>query len=478
MRNTKRIAAASFVALALVASACSKDDSASTEAASETSAASAETTAVAADTEPAAAETTVAADTTPATDAPVAAAGEDVIGEIGDSLKGKSVTVFTSIRDAEAKKLEDAWIDFETKTGIDIKLEPSGEFEEQLRVRADGGNAPDIAIIPQPGLAADLARKGKMIELPELADYVKNNHIAGWAELGTVDGKFYAPPLGANVKSMVWYSPAAFAEKGYAVPKTWAELLTLSDKMVTDGITPWCVGAESGGATGWVMTDWMEDIMLRVNGADVYDQWVAHTIPFNDPKVKAVADEAAKVLLNEKYVKGGVKSIATTSFQESGLGILDGSCMMHRQASFYGNQFPEGTTKGPDGQVNIFYFPGASEADRPVLGGGEIMGAFRDAPEVRATIKYLTSAQYANSKAKLGDWLSPNKGLSPDSIANPLEKQFLALLQGATVFRFDASDLMPPGVGAGSFWKEMVEWSNGKDTQKMLDAIEASWPKA
>ena len=152
---------------------------------------------------------------------------------------------------------------------------------------------------------------------------------------------------------------------------------------------------------------------------------------------------------------------------------------MHRQASFYGNMLPEGSTKGPDGDVNIFYFPGLTEADRPVLGGGELLGAFRDAPEVAAVLRFLTSAQYANSRASAGNWLSPNKGLSADNIKDPLEKQFLALLQGATVFRFDASDLMPGAVGAGTFWKEMNNWSNGtSDTDKVLADIEASWPKA
>jgi alpha-glucoside transport system substrate-binding protein len=479
MKKKSTWAVSALVAMSLTASACGSSsapaDTTAAEESTETTAAEATET-TPAETTPA---ETVAPEATETTVAAAAAAGEDVIAELGETMKGKKVTLFTSILDEEAKKLEAAWADFETKTGIDIALESSSQFEEQLRVRAEGGNAADIAIIPQPGLMADLARKGKLIEQPALGEYTKTNHIAGWSDLGTVDGKFYAPPFGANVKSMVWYSPAKFTEKGYDIPKTWPALLELSQKIVDDGGVPWCVGSESGAATGWVMTDWMEDIMLRVNGADVYDQWYKHEIPFNDPKVKAVADEAAKILLSEAFVKGGPKSIATTAFQESGKGVLDGSCFMHRQASFYGNMLPEGSTKGPDGDINIFYFPGLTEADRPVLGGGELLGAFRDAPEVAAVMKFLTSAQYANSRASAGNWLSPNKGLKADVITDPLEKQFLGLLQGATVFRFDASDLMPGAVGAGTFWKEMNNWSNGtSDTDKMLADIEASWPKA
>jgi alpha-glucoside transport system substrate-binding protein len=405
------------------------------------------------------------------------AAGAEGGGAV--DLKGKTVKIFSSIRDIEAERLEAAWAPFEAKTGVDIVHEPSAEFETQLRVLVEGGNAPDIAFIPQPGLLATLAKDGKVTALPDLKSYVEENHIAGWTELGTVDGKFYAPPFGANIKSLVWYNPKKFAEKKYEIPETWADLLALSDKIVADGGKPWCAGIESGGATGWPATDWMEDIMLRVQGPEVYDQWVSHEIPFNDPKVVAVADEVGKVLRNEKYIKGGVKSIATTSFQEGGLGVLDGSCYMHRQASFYGNQFPEGTAKGPDGDVNAFYLPVAKAGDPKVmLGGGELIAAFSDKPEVAEVVKYLTGAEYANERAKAGNWLSPNKGLDPKVITDPLEKNFAELLQSSDVFRFDASDLMPAEVGAGTFWTEMTAWiGTGKDTKAVLDAIEKSWPK-
>lgn len=473
MHHRRTLAISAALALTLVAAACGSDSN----DAADTTAAATETTAAVAETTPAATETTAAATETSAA---AATGGEDIIAEIGQQYSGKKVTIFSSIRDVEADRLEQAWKPFEDATGIDIEHEPSAEFEQQIRVRVEGGNAPDIAIIPQPGLLADLARSGKVVEQPALADYVKNNHIAGWAELGTVDGKFYAPPFGANVKSMVWYSPAKFAEKGYAVPATWDEMVALSEKIVADGGTPWCIGAESGGATGWVLTDWMEDVMLREAGPETYDKWVSHAIPFNDPAVAAVLARVGTIAKNEKFVKGGPKSIATTSFQESGLGILDGSCYLHRQASFYANQFPEGTTKGPEGDVNIFYFPTIDPAKgKPVLGGGELLAAFSDRPEVAATLRYLTSAQYANSRAAIGSWLSPNKGLDLNLIPEQIDRQFGELLQGATVFRFDASDLMPGSVGAGTFWTGMVDWvTGGKDDQATLDAIEASWPKA
>lgn len=391
---------------------------------------------------------------------------------------GKTVTVLSSIRDIEADRLEAAWAGFEAETGIDIQHEGSATFEDDLKLRVDGGDSPDLAFIPQPGLLATLAADGKVVPLENLKADVEANNIDGWVELGTVDGVFYAPPFGANIKSLVWYSPAAFEDGGYTIPATWQEMLDLSDKIVADGGTPWCVGAESGGATGWVLTDWVEDFMLRTAGADVYDQWVAHEIPFNDPAVVAAVDAVGTIVKNDDYVLGGAESIPSTSFQEAGLPLLDGGCYMHRQASFYGNQFPEGTTKGPDGEVNAFYLPTVNADDPKVmLGGGEVIAAFSDEPAVEAVAKYLTSAAYANERLKAGNWLSPNKKADISLVTDPLEQQFAKLLVESDVFRFDGSDLMPGEVGAGTFWSEMVEWVVGnQDTAATLDAIEASWP--
>lgn len=410
-----------------------------------------------------------------------AACGSDDGGDGASGDKpydGKVVKIFSSIRDVEAERLEAAWANFEAETGIDIQHEGSATFEDDLKLRVDGGDSPDLAFIPQPGLLATLARDGKVVPLADLKADVEANNIGGWIELGSVDGTFYAPPFGANIKSLVWYSPAAFADKGYEIPTTWQELLDLSQTIVDDGGTPWCVGAESGGATGWVLTDWTEDIVLRTAGPETYDKWVSHEIPFNDPAIAAALDQVGAVVKNDDFVLGGAESIPSTSFQEAGLPLLDGECFMHRQASFYGNQWPEGTTKGPDGQVNAFYLPTVNADDPKVmLGGGEVIAAFNDKPEVAAVAKFLTSAAYANERLKAGNWLSPNKKADLSVIVDPLEKQFAELLVGSDIFRFDGSDLMPGPVGAGSFWSEMVEWVVGnKTTTETLDAIEASWP--
>lgn len=408
-------------------------------------------------------------------------------------LKGKTITVYTSIAsDAEAKPHIDSFKPFEQCTGATVKYEGSREFETQLPVRVKAGNAPDIAYLPQPGLLNTLVKNnpGKLFEVG--ADAAKNldtYYNKAWRSYGTVDGKLYAVPVGANAKSFVWYSPKMFKDKGYAVPTTWDDLMKLTDKIAADNpnAKPWCAGFESGSATGWPGTDWVEDMMLRTVTPEQYDQWVSHEMKFNDPKVVAAFDLAGSILKNNKYVNGGfgdVKTIATTPFTDGGFPILDGTCFMHRQASFY--QANWATAKkdvkvAEDGDVWAFYLPGKTTDVKPVLGGGEFAAAFRNAPEVQAFQAYLTSPEWSNNKAKAtpeGGWLSANTKLDPNNLTKPIDKlSFQLLTDPKTVFRFDGSDLMPGAVGAGSFWKGMTDWvALGKSSQEVADAIEKSWP--
>ncbi|MEW2477010.1 ABC transporter substrate-binding protein [Micromonospora gifhornensis] len=394
---------------------------------------------------------------------------------------GKKVNIYSSIRDIEADRLDQSWKEFEDCTGIDISHEGSGDFEAQLPVRADGGNAPDIAFIPQPGLLQRFAERGQIkAASADTKAMAEQNYPADWLKYSTVGGTFYGAPLGSNVKSFVWYSPKMFQEKGWTVPTTWEEMIKLSDTIADSGTKPWCAGIESGDATGWPATDWIEDVMLRTQTPEVYDQWTTHEIPFNDPRVVEAVDRAGTILKNEKYVNGGfggVRSIATTAFQEGGIPITAGKCALHRQASFYANQWPENTKVAEDGDVFAFYFPAIDPSrGKPVLGGGEFVVAFADRPEVQAVQTYLASGEHANSRAKIGDWVSANNKLDLANVSNPIDKLSVEILQDdSSVFRFDGSDLMPAAVGAGTFWKGMVDWINGKDTASVLQGIESSW---
>ncbi len=419
-----------------------------------------------------------------------AAAGGDCAAyetykSFGD-INGKTVSIYTGIVTPEDQPQIDSYKKFEDCTGIKVNYEGDKSFEAQVLVRAKAGNPPDLAIVPQPGLLKQLVATGKAVEAPaQTAANVDKFWAKDWKDYGSVDGKFYAAPLGANVKSFVWYSPKAFSDAGYAVPKTLDELKALSDKIAQSGKKPWCAGIGSGEATGWPVTDWMEDMMLRLSGPETYDKWVAHEIPFNGPESTAALDAVGGYLKNDQYVNGGygdIKSIASTTFQDGGQPILQGDCFMHRQASFYASNWPEGTKVAEDGDVFAFYLPGKDATAKPVLGGGEFTVAFANRPEVQAFQTFLASDTWANDKARAtpnGGWVSANKGLDANLLKSPIDKlSYETLADPKAVFRFDGSDQMPAAIGSDAFWKQATAWITGQSTKDAVDKIEAAWPKS
>jgi alpha-glucoside transport system substrate-binding protein len=408
---------------------------------------------------------------------------EDLSAEYGD-LSGTEITMYSTIIAPEDEALEASFDKFEECTGATVVYEGSDEFEAQLPVRVEGGTPPDMAILPQPGLLRTLVEDypDAVVPAPEAAEANVDEFFSpDWKAYGEVDGTFYATPFGANVKSYVGYSPTAFEEAGYEVPETWDEMIELSDQIVEDGGKPWCAGVGSGEATGWPATDWVEDVVLRTAGAEVYDQWTNHEIPFNDPQIIEAIDTVGEILKNDDYVNGGlgdVASIATTRFEDAGLPITLGQCYMHRQASFYEANWPEGTEIGEDGDIWAFYLPPIDPAQgSPVLGGGEFVAAFSDRPEVQAFQAYMATPDWHNERASLGVFVSANLEVPLDAYDSPINRLSAEILQDEdTIFRFDASDLMPGAVGTGSFWTGMVDWLTGASTQEVADEIENSWP--
>ena len=406
-----------------------------------------------------------------------------VIGSGYAQLKGKTVTMFTSILDPELSKYQKALASFTTCTGIKVKMEGSNQFEALLPVRVKGGNAPDIAIIPQPGLLAQMVATGKAVVAPArtLAN-VNKYWSAGWKGYGSVKGKFYASPNSANMKSLVWYSPKEFAKAGYSIPTTWNQMTRLADKMAAAKQTAFCGGIGSGGATGWPATDWLEEVVVRQFGAKVYADWISHKVKFSDPKIIAAMNTVSKWMKNPKYV-GDVKAIATTTFQSAGLGIPTGSCMMLQQASFYAAQYPAGTDVSKKGDVWAFYLPGINPSVKtPVEGGGEFFAAFSKRPEVQELQNYLSTPQWAMNRIATagpgGGWLSANSGVPLSAYKNPLDQLSAKYLADKhSTFVFDASDAMPAAVGAGTEWTQLTSWfADGKSTADVAKAIDDSWP--
>lgn len=252
------------------------------------------------------------------------------------------------------------------------------------------------------------------------------------------------------------------------------------DRMVRNGHTPWAVEIESGGATGWVGTDWVEDIMLRTAGPDLYDKWVGNEIPFNAPEVKKAFEILGDIWMNPKYVYGGRNTILTEGFGDSQRPLFDNppKTWMHRQANFITGFFPEHIQANLEEEVGVFLLPAIDPKwGIPVLGGGDQFVVFNDRPEVREFMEYLQTWESAESWAKAGGALFPYLNQNLDAYPNAIERSLAEALVNAKVFRFDASDLMPASVGAGSFWEGIVDWVNGKSLDATLADIQKSWPK-
>ncbi|WP_156199668.1 ABC transporter substrate-binding protein [Actinotalea caeni] len=397
-----------------------------------------------------------------------------------------TVTISSTISDpAEADNFEASWADFEACTGITIQNNGTNEFESQIFVQVEGGNAPDIADFPQPGLLQRMQEGGHLVPLGDAAlEAAQANFTEDWLSYGNIDGEQYAIPILGSVKSFVWYSPSAFEENGYEIPTTWDEMMALTEQISadhgSDTVKPWCFGIESGGATGWPATDFLEDVLLRTAGPDVYDQWVNHEIPFNDPQVVEALDTAGEILQNPDYVNGGIgdpRSIATTAWADAGLQVLEGNCFMFRGASFFEAQLPEGTEVGPDGDIFAFYLPSLSADEQPLLVGGDLLAAFNDEEATMAVMEYMASPEWANSRVSLGGVTSPNQNVDPANASSDILRLTLELMQDAdAVARFDGSDMMPSEVGAGSFWTAMTQWiDGGVDTEQALTDVENSW---
>jgi alpha-glucoside transport system substrate-binding protein len=394
---------------------------------------------------------------------------------------GKVVTVFGAFVDEEARRFEEAIKSFEDSTGIDVRYEGSSEFETLISVRVEGGNPPDIAALPQPGLMKNFASQGKLVPMwSSLEKVIDTNYAGVWKDLGSYDGTPYGVFHRVNAKSFVWYPKKAWAQAGYEVPTTWDELKTLMDKMVANGHTPWAVGMESGGATGWVGTDWIEDIMLRTAGPDVYDQWVANEIPFDHPAVKRAFEVLGEIWLNPKYVYGGTNTILTTSFGDAPRPMFDNppKAWMHRQGNFITGFFPDDVQANLVDEVGVFALPAIDpEYGIPVLGGGDQFVVFNDTPEVRQFMEFLATWESGKSWAQAGGALFPYLNQDLSAYPNEIERSLAEALVNAKVFRFDASDLMPAQVGAGSFWTGMVDWVSGTSLNVVLPNIQRSWPK-
>ncbi len=417
--------------------------------------------------------------------AQAAPAGDPLMEAFAGKYRGTTVRMSGPFTDNDAVKFNESMKSFTEKTGIKVEYEGSKEFEASIAIRVNGGNPPDIADFPQPGLLENFVKAGKVVDLNKVLDMskVKANYIQSWLDMATMKGP--GGPIMAGVwgrvngKSLIWYPKKEFDAAGYKVPTTWTELMALQEQIKKDGDTPWAIGIESGAATGWAATDWTEELMLRTTTLENYDKWVKGELKFDSPEVRKALQILADIWFTQGNVYGGRKAIATTSFGDAPKVMFDTppKAWLHHQGNFITSFFPNNLKAGVD--YDFFYMPGIDpKYGKPVLVAGDIYAMFNDRPEVRALMQYFATGASVEAWVRMGGAISPHKDSKLEWYANPVERKVAEVIQNATSVRFDGSDLMPGAVGAGSFWKEMTAYVSGaKPLDEVVKTIDASWPK-
>ncbi|AZO93179.1 extracellular solute-binding protein [Iocasia frigidifontis] len=368
---------------------------------------------------------------------------------------------------------------FEAASGIEVEFEGTRDLPTLLTTRLEAGNPPDIVHLTGLGMMEELAREGDLVDLIDVLDMPQFNedYNAVWKELATYEDGMYGIYISADVKSLVWYNPKAFAAKGYIIPSDWDDMEALMDKMISNGDIPWAIGLESGAASGWPGTDWIEDIMLRTAGPEVYDQWVNHDIPWTDERVKRAFEIFGEIARDSSYVWGGPTAVNASNFGDAVTPLFAEpvQAYMHRQASFITSFIKDNNPDLLAGEdFNFFAFPEIEEEyGTPVLGAADMMGLMTDKPAAKQFMRFLASpgAQsiWVSELGKIG----VNKRINPAVYPDELTAKMAEVLKNAEVFRFDGSDSMPKAIGSGAFWTGVVDYVNGQDLDSVLEYIES-----
>jgi alpha-glucoside transport system substrate-binding protein len=439
---------------------------------------------------PSAAPTGGAGTPGPATEPPPTTAagvpGQELEAALNKEYEGKTIEIMAQWIEGEGKAFDDSLKAFRDATGINVGYSGVTNYETILKVRVEGGLPPDIAQLAQAGLMRQFQSSGKLVSLTGAgvldAAKLATDYSAGFIDSGSVGGEVYGLFYKQDLKSIVWYPVKAFADAGYAEPATWDELKALVDKIKADGNgAPWCTSIEHGDASGWVATDWIEDVLLRTAPVETYDKWVTHEIAFNDPAVLNAASIVAEMWFTEGNTYGGSERINGTWVGDSQTPMFDEppKCWLHKQAAWIPDFWPEG--KEPEVDSKFFYFPPIDPAyGNPVLGGSDMFVMFNDRPEVRALLQWLATPDAVKDRVATGGFLAASNAVPADWYTSYPMSGLAEIARNATVSRNDASDGMPAAIGQGEFWKGMVKWvsQNGTGTEEIFQAIEDAWPSS
>lgn len=386
----------------------------------------------------------------------------------------------------EVESFEAMVAPWEEDTGASMDFTGTRDIEPVLNARIEGGNPPDVALPAALGTFRALAQAG---ELTPLTNCISEEELSAMypqsvIDLGTVDGTLYGAFMKAGNKATIWYNPKAFDENGYEVPTTYDELIALSDQIVADGGTPWSIAEFANGGSGFPGSDFIQQFVLLESGPDVYDEWVAHEIPYNDPRIKTAWEKYGQIALTEGYALGGPEAIVATTFSEGAFPLYEDppEAFMHYLGSFnegfIAEQFPD-LVPGED--YSFFAFPSITpEFAGGVTGDANIVMIFNDDPTTCSFVKHIVSAEAQQIWVELGGFTSLNTEVSLDAYPTDLARAVAEQLASSdTIFRFDADDAMPPGVGGaeGAVFQGVLNYVQGGDLDDILQQIEDTFPE-
>jgi alpha-glucoside transport system substrate-binding protein len=335
---------------------------------------------------------------------------------------------------------------FTKSTGIKVNYTTARDFVPVIRTRLAAGNPPEVAIIPRPGVLSDLAKQGAVKDLGSMGlskSYLTARYSPAWIKLGTVNGKIYGVAAKANSKSVMWYRPDQFKKYKLTVPKTWAQLLSVTKTLKAKGQTPWAQGAKDS----WTLTDWFENVYARTAGPAKYLSLFSGKTKFTDPTVKKAVQQMTQIL-NNKYLAGGVQGALGTAFVD-GIGRVFGKsakAQLYMEGGFVGGIALDqvNTALKPGKTINSFPWPTINaKYGSPLVGGGDLAAAFTDNADVRSFLKYISSPAAGRIWVSTGAIISPNKQVKASAYPNVLVRKEAAQVASAKTFLFDGSDTLP-----------------------------------
>jgi alpha-glucoside transport system substrate-binding protein len=384
------------------------------------------------------------------------------------------IEVFGPYRGEEAGKFAASFAPFEEQTGYDVRYVGTASFASDIQQRVTEAEHPDVAIFPQPALILDMTQRGLLVPLPES---IRDSGQDGGRTVLSENLARHSVWFRGGAKSLVWYLPPAFVESGYTIPATFDELVALSDTMVSDGVAPWCLSIESFASTGWIGTDWIEDLVLRERGVTLYDQWVSGDTLFDSAEIRHAFSTFGAIVHGDGTVVGGINRILNTPWRDAAVPMFEdpARCMMHRQASFWASSIPAGMTFGED--IDFFVLPGVTDDPAPILASGELAAAFTDRSEVAEFMEFLATPAAGEGWAELGGFVSPHEDFDTSRYSSEIDRRVGEVIENAENIRFDGSDLMPPSVGTGTFWFAMREYIRSGDIDAAVTLVDDSWPR-